>query len=853
MNGALDPRILGIRLSMLFRLYGWRLRRHTGQELLAATGIAVGVALMFGVMLASTSIVGSAESLANSIAGRARVEIAARTEQGFPESLSERAAKLPGVQVAAALLHQNVVLEGPQGRIEVRMVGVTPSLVQLGGMATQNLGAGASLVAGGIGLPASVAESIGARSNHSVTVLADGRARRVLVRAVLGSAAIGAVADSPVAVALLPVAQEILGRQHSVSQLLIAGDPGSGPALERRLRRLVGPGVYVGSARKEVALLRSTAQPSEQATTMFAALGGMVGFLLTFSAMLLTAPERRRYVADLRMQGYDRRQVLLVLGFEATLLGVVASVIGVGLGLLISRLFFQDVPVYLAFAFPIGGEEVIRAGTVLMAMGAGLGATLLASAQPALDLLPGRPRDTASRRVAGSEQGLSRRTEVHLGTFAGVLLIVVTVIVFLSPRLTLVGGVLLAVATFALIPPVFALTAHLVGRVGENLPGSAHVLAVRELRATPMRSVALAGVAALAVYGSVAIGGARADLMRGLDKATVEFFSSAPVWVTTGMNDLTTTSFQPGSAVARIEAVKGVSAVRVYQGGLLDVGNRRLWIRARSPQDPVVLQASQLVEGGYATASALIRRGGYAAISQGFAGERRLRVGDAFALPTPSGWARFHVAAITTNVGWPPGAITINTSDYRRYWRSSEPAALEVSFKPGISAQQGASAVRNALAGMPALHVQSVAQRDAQFESNARQGLRSLSQISTLLLVAAALAVAAALSASIWQRRPRLASLKLQGFDRRQLWRALLTESAFVLGIGCVVGAVLGEYGHVLAGRALRLRTGFPAPFAPGGLQVLIALVLVAGIAMLVIAVPGVLAAKVPPRASFQE
>jgi putative ABC transport system permease protein len=154
---------------------------------------------------------------------------------------------------------------------------------------------------------------------------------------------------------------------------------------------------------------------------------------------------------------------------------------------------------------------------------------------------------------------------------------------------------------------------------------------------------------------------------------------------------------------------------------------------------------------------------------------------------------------------------------------------------------------------MPALQVQSVAQRDAQFETNARQGLRSLSQISTLLLIAAALAVAAALSASIWQRRPRLASLKIQGFDRRQLWRALLAESAFVLGIGCIVGALLGEYGHALAGRELRLSTGFPAPFAPGGLQVLITLALVAGIAMLVIAVPGLLAAKVPARASFQE
>lgn len=853
MSRALDPRIFGIRLTMLFRLYGWRLRRHTGQELLAGTGIAVGVALIFGVMLANTSIVGSAESLASSIAGKARLQIAARSEGGFPEALSERAARLPGVKVAAPLLHQNVELQGPSGREEVRMVGVTPNIVQLGGKATQNLGAGAALVAGGIGLPNSVAEAVGAQPNQSITLLADGRAQRVIVRAVLGSSTIGAVADSPVAVALLPIAQELLGKEGRVSQLLVEPRSGAGPALQRRLQRLAGASVYVGPANQEVSLLRATSHPSEQAATMFAALGGMVGFLLTFSAMLLTAPERRRYVADLRMQGYDWRQVLLVLGFEAAALGIVASAIGIGLGLLISHAFFEHVPVYLAFAFPVGSGEVVKASTVLIAIGAGLLATLLASAQPALDLLPSRPRDAARRRASGGEQGLSRRTEMGLGLLATGLIIAVTAIVLVSPDLTLLGGVLLAIATFALIPPVFTLTSHLIGKAGENLRGSAHVLAVRELRATPMRAVALAGVAALAVYGSVAIGGARADLMRGLDDATVEFFSSAPVWVTTGMNDLTTTGFHSDDAISKIESLSEVSAVRIYQGGLLDVGDRRLWIRARPSDDPIMLQRSQLIEGDYQRATALIRRGGYAAVSQGFADEEHLQVGALLHLPTPSGIASFRIAAITTNVGWPPGALTINTTDYSRYWRSSEPAALEVSLKPGVSANRGAFAVRHALAGMPALRVQTVAERDTQFESNARQGLRSLSQISTLLLLAAALAVAAALSASIWQRRPRLASLKLQGFDRRQLWRALLTESAFVLGIGCVVGAVLGEYGHALAGRELRLTTGFPAPFAPGGLQVLITLALVAGIAMLVIAVPGLLAAKVPARASFQE
>jgi putative ABC transport system permease protein len=144
-------------------------------------------------------------------------------------------------------------------------------------------------------------------------------------------------------------------------------------------------------------------------------------------------------------------------------------------------------------------------------------------------------------------------------------------------------------------------------------------------------------------------------------------------------------------------------------------------------------------------------------------------------------------------------------------------------------------------------------ERQSQYRANARQGLHALSEISTLLLISAALAVASALSAAIWQRRARLASLKIQGYDTAQLWRALLLESVIVLGAGCAIGALAGVYGHALASRWLRLTTGFPAPFGVAVDQVVLTLGLLAAIALAVIALPGLMAARAPARTSFQE
>ncbi len=207
--------------------------------------------------------------------------------------------------------------------------------------------------------------------------------------------------------------------------------------------------------------------------------------------------------------------------------------------------------------------------------------------------------------------------------------------------------------------------------IGERVPSSSLIVVVSELRAVTTRTVALAGIAALAVYGSVAIGGARADLIHGLDSSFSEYLGTAELWVTTGGNDLTTNSFRAEGSIQVLASTPGVASVRVYQGGYLDVGSRRMWVIARPAADSTLIPASQLLRGNLARATQLVRGGGWATVSAAFAEEHRLGVGSAFALPVPAGTAHLRVAAITTNLGWSPGAIILNTSEYRRYWKTS--------------------------------------------------------------------------------------------------------------------------------------------------------------------------------------
>jgi putative ABC transport system permease protein len=845
-----NPRIAGVRLSVCRDHYRARLRQHRVAELLAGAGIAIGVALVFGVLVANSSITGTTAALVRAVNGSATLQLAARSSQGFPEHLANQAGELPGVKNAADVLRENAIVLGPKGRQSIELVGVTANIVALGGSATQNLGAGAELLKGGIGLPSGLAGTIGAHSRQTVTILASGEARTVEVRAVLNSGTIGLVAESPIAVGLLPTVQKLTGEPGQVTQLLIEPEHGKQAIVLGELRHLVAGRVDVESASHELGVLDQTAKPLSQSTALFAAISAMVGFLLAFNAMLLTLPDRRRFVFRLFRSGFKLQQIIVILAFQALVLGLAASLAGLVLGAVLAGTLFHQTPVYLAVAFPITIHQTIHLAVALLAVAGGILATLFASLAPVLDLRHA-PRSAVLRPAAGLLSWSVART---LGVIGLALIAVVTALVFISPSLTIVGGVLLAVAVPCLVPILFGLVTRGLKRWSRRHSRRSMLgLAVVELSAAASRSIALIGVTALAIYGSVAIQGTRHDLARGLDAATVEYLDTADVWVAPNNNFLTIDSFHAQRLITAMRREPDIAEVRPYQGSLLDIGTRRMWIRARSADDQPLLQASQIQRGNLALATTRLRQGGWAAVSGAFASERHLHIGSSFALPTPGGAAPFRVATITTNIGWTPGAITINTSDYQRYWQTSNPTALEVILRPGVSQLAGKRAVERAIGYQPALRVETTSERIAIFEATASEGLRSLGQISTMLLATAALAVAAVLSAAIWQRRNRLASRKVDGFDDFQLWRALMLESLISVAIGCIDGVVLGFYGHALASRWLALTTGFPAPFSIGNAQVLLSFGLVALITILTVALPGLSAARVPPKVSFQE
>jgi putative ABC transport system permease protein len=839
-----------VKLSSILRLYRVRLRARLAQELFAVVGIAIGVSLLFASQVASTSLDGSVQRLTSGLVGQMRFQLAARSDVGFDERLLGQVARLRGVEAAVPVLEQSANIVGPSGQRSVDLVGTVPRLAHLGGRIARQV---SGIPLGGarvFTLPAAIANKVGVSSIRAVEVQTGARATRALLIPEVLPGGAGALGESPIALAPLPTVQRLSGRKGRLTSIYVRSPARLDRLVHAELQRLAGDRLNVRSADLTTKLFRRAAAPVDQSTGLFSGISALVGFLFAFNALMLTVPQRRNLIEDLRLDGYTRRMIIQVLLLDALVLGVLASALGLLLGELLAVALVSADPGYLSFAFSIGAQRIVTWSSIAVAVAGGMVAATAGVLVPLRAAIIERPGARASRHdrpLHGRSLSLLAIALAFLAGSTGILLA--------APQAAILGVVSLTVALLLCLPALLDLAVGLSERLQGRLRGAASYLALIELRSysNRARSLAIAATGAIAVFGSVSIQGARGSLQRGLDASARGIDSRGALWVTPSgtANSLATTPFEDVASRA-LSRLPGVGAVELYRGSFLDWRDRRVWIVAQPRNDPRPIAASQIVSGSAAVASERLRGDGWVVLSRAIAAEYHLRIGQSFTLPSPRP-TRLRVAALSTNLGWPPGAVLLNADDYARAWSSDDVSAYQLELAPGASLATVRVETQRAIAAWPALRVETRAQRERLHYATAAQGVERLTQIRSLVLIAAVLAMAAAMGAMIWQRRMRLADMKVDGFSRGVLWRALLWESAILLGLGCAMGAAFGAFGQLLLSRALSLVTGFPViessplPAAIGNFA------LITAVAVAIVAVPGFVAARVRPSVGLQE
>src|SRR3989475_3773699 len=284
--------------------------RPRGRALLSVLGIALGVALGYGVYLVNRAAVDELAAAVRGLAGEADLEVRAG-RSGFPESLYPAIARLPGVASASPGLELDAGLAGTERTI--RLIGIDALRERRPELLTPDK----------VLLSAAAAE------------FAKGDGLRLVVGHRTVELGVGGVVDLKGVEALTDIATaqwrlERLGQLNRLDVRLKRG--ADREAVRLHIAALLPPGVHVAPVQ---ALEQASSYPSRAYRVnldVLAMVALFTGGFLVFSAQALQVARRRGEHALLRVLGLRRRGVLQLVLLEAAALGAIGGLAGLGLG-----------------------------------------------------------------------------------------------------------------------------------------------------------------------------------------------------------------------------------------------------------------------------------------------------------------------------------------------------------------------------------------------------------------------------------------------------------------------------------------------------------------------------------------
>jgi putative ABC transport system permease protein len=790
---------------ILLRASVRHLLRHPWQAGLSVLGIALGVAVVVSVDLAGESARRAFSLSAEGVTGRATHQIV-----GGPGGLDERVvgklARELGVHPLAPVVEAWVGVEGAPGRA-LQLLGIDPfSEAPFRPYLGRGAGAGARALGtfvtepGAVVLARGTAAELGVAVGDTLVLRVTGRRRPARIVGLIDPEdARSRQALAGLVVADVATAQELLDQPGRLSRIDVALPAGArGEETLARVRAIVPPGAEVVPATARSEFLGSLTRAFDVNLTALSLLALVVGVFLAYNTMTFSVVQRRATLGMARALGVTRAEIVGVVLADALLVGLVATALGLALGVGLAQGLLRLVTRTINDLYFVVVVRDLAVSPAVLAKGAalGVGATLLAAVVPAAEAAASPPGAALQRVVL--EARTRRAAPRAAATGVAVLAAGGFIVGWAGPSLawSYVGLFALVVGA-ALLTPLAMVGAATVAGPGLGralgLPGR---MAARGVVATLSRTgvaVAALMVAVSAAVGvGVMIGSFRATVVRWLDTSLVaDVYVSAPTFVGGRAGEST---LEPG-VIARLRDAPGVVGMGTYRG-----------VRVPSPHGPTQLVALGIGPASYrqfrfvsGSADAVwpaFQNGGAAIVSEPYAYRHNLGVGSVLRLRTDRGERAFPVAGVFADYGSDQGVVMVSRRTYETYWDDRAVSSLGLVLEPSADMEAAVVALRSSAGGVQDIVIRSNrALREASLEIFDR----TFAITAVLRVLATAVAVIGVLSALMalqLERAREIGILRAQGLTPGEVWRLVLAETGL---LGATAGALAVPVGIGLA------------------------------------------------------
>ncbi len=554
---------------------------------------------------------------------------------------------------------------------------------------------------------------------------------------------------------------------------------------------------------------------------IFAGIALVVGAFLIVNTFSILVAQRSRELALLRALGASQRQVTGSVLLEASLVGLVGSTIGLGLGVVLAlgiRALFGT------FGLDLSGQSLVFAPrTVLVAYAVGLVVTVSAAWLPARRTSRIAPVQAMRDDIALPESSLHRRFWLGVALVgAGVVLLGIGLFASLpyGPQQTGAGVLAILLGVTAASPVISRPLLIAVHRLFARGFGPVGNLAGQNSLRNPRRTAATASalMIGLTLACTMAIVGASAKA--SVDRAVEQNFVGDFV-VSSAIGGPFSTTI--ADRLARVEGVDGVVRQRFQFAGRRDSG--------LAATDPATLdQLGLRVRSGAADFA-----DGTALLLASWAEGKGHEVGGTIEVTGPAGSRELRIVGLYDDTPIVPLPIltTLQTFEDLGYPAQDNTVIVDTDGSPGVEER-----LEQVVADEPIVTVKDQQEYAAEQRAPIDQFVLIIYALLGLALLIAVLGIVNTLALSVLERTREVGLLRAIGMSRRQLRRMITLESVVISMLGTLLGVLLGTGFGIALMRALRDQ-GLEVIAVPYGQLV----------AFLVLSVlVGVLAAVLPAR-----
>ena len=785
----------------LLWLISWPyLKKHAVRSLLTVVGIVLGVAVFVAMHTANQAVFFAFERTVDRIAGAAQLQVTSG-EAGFPEEVLERVQSIPEVQVAVPVIEAPAATRlAGQGNLLILGVDMTGDR----SLRDYDLESGDEAVVDDplvfLAQPDSIiiTKEFAARNGLQVgdrvtlsTMVGD---RAFTVRGIMRTGGLTSAFGGNLAVMDIYAAQQVFGRGRRFDRIdLKVRDGLAIDAGQSAIRNVLGVGFDVQAPASRGQQLESTLAVYAISMNISSVFALFIGMFIIYNSFAIAVTQRRSEIGILRALGAPRHQIRNLFLIESAVSGLLGSVAGIVLGIVMARGMVGSISNMLEGIYGVAerAEEVSADPRLLgAAIAIGIATSMIAAWLPARSASRVDPVQALQK---GKYQVLTAGENRARRLTAAVLMAAALVMLWIGTSMWFYAGYTLIILSALLLVPTVALWfSRALRPVLKWLRPVEGALAADSLIQAPRRTSGAVAALMLSLGQVIGIGG----IGRESYNSIVDWLDTAlnPDLFVAGSQNLSDRTFRfPNTLGNAIGAIPGVEDFQTVRSFRLTVGG--------TPVMLIAIDTASFERRGHRALVAEDARGMYKLagagegliVSDNFARLQRRRIGDRVDLATPGGLLSLPIAGIITDWSDQQGSVFLDRAVYERYWKDDTVNVVRVYVTKGTDPLAVRDRILEGLAPQyPRMLVFTNAEVRSWVLELTDQWLQLTYSQVFIAVIVAILGIINTLTVSIIDRKRELGVLRAVGGFRRQIRQTVWMEAVAIGLVGLALGLVFG-------------------------------------------------------------